>query len=75
MNSQRQVRDDLLHERGGVHHRCFAIQASELPVSHHADRPAHASSRYAYMTARPAANGYTGAMDDSAAGTRESGDE
>ena len=45
---ERQVRDDLFHERRGVHHRHIAVDPNELPVAHNADRPAHASSRYAH---------------------------
>ena len=45
---ERQVRDDLLHERRRVHHGHIAIDPNELPVAHNADRPAHASSRYAH---------------------------
>ena len=45
---ERQVRDDLLHERGRVHHRHIAIDLGELPLAHNADRPAHTSSPYAH---------------------------
>ena len=55
---ERQVRDDLFHERRRVHYRLIAIDQNELPVVHNSDRPAHASSRYAHD--RPRA-GVTGA--------------
>jgi hypothetical protein len=45
---ERQVRDDLLHERCRVYHGYIAIDPNEFPVAYNADRPAHASSRYAH---------------------------
>jgi hypothetical protein len=44
---ERQVREDLLHQRRRVHHGRIAINPSELPVAHNADRPTHSSSGYA----------------------------
>ncbi len=39
---ERQVGDDLFHERRRVHHVGVAVDASEPPLSHDTDRPAHA---------------------------------
>jgi hypothetical protein len=57
---QRQVRNDLLHERRRVHDRRIAIDPNELPLVQNADRPAHASSRYAHDRLRAGAVGWVG---------------
>ena len=54
---ERQVRDDLLHERCGVHHGYIAIDPNEVPVVYNADRPAHARLRYAHDRHRARALG------------------